>query len=167
MRKGKKMADNQTFEIIFEANAVAVGKMRNDIEVSWPKMQETFSLATDEGAFHGGDGTAPPPLALFAAALCGCLMTQIRAFAKRMRLSLDGLQLSSKFHWQGETTPSNVYETQPVEFEIIIHIESSNDQEGIIELITAAKLGCFIEQSLSKDFPIKHYVVHNGESIEI
>ena len=94
-------------------------------------------------------------------------MTQIRAFAKRMRLSLDGLQLSSKFHWQGETTPSNVYETQPIEFEIIIDIESSNDQERIIELITAAKLGCFIEQSLSKDFPIKHYVVHNGESIEI
>ena len=161
------MTDSQTFEIIFEANAVAVGKMRNDIEVSWPKMQETFSLATDEGAFHGGDGTAPPPLALFAAALCGCLMTQIRAFAKRMRLSLDALKLSSKFHWQGVTTPTNVYETQPIEFEITIDIGSGDNRDRIVELINAAKLGCFIEQSLSKNFPIRHYLVHNGESIEI
>ena len=42
-----------------------------------PLMKERFELATDEGPFHGGDGTAPPPLALFTAALTGCLMTPL------------------------------------------------------------------------------------------
>lgn len=32
---------------------------------------------------------APPPLALFVAGLTGCIMTQIRAFAKRMDVPID------------------------------------------------------------------------------
>ena len=62
--------------------------MRNDIVVNWPASGEKFDLATDKGAFHGGDATAPPPLALFVAGLTGCVMTQIRAFAKRFSIEL-------------------------------------------------------------------------------
>jgi len=59
--------------------------MRNELEVSMVRpFKENFSLASDEGAFHGGEATAPPPLALFTGGLTGCIMTQIRAFAKRL-----------------------------------------------------------------------------------
>jgi len=56
--------------------------MRNDIDVSFETMNVTFKLATDDGAFHGGKGTAPPPLALFTTSLCGWIMTQIKPLVK-------------------------------------------------------------------------------------
>ena len=52
--------------MVFEGVGRSSGKMRNDISEEWPMMNERFDLATDEGPFHGGDGTAPPPLALRA-----------------------------------------------------------------------------------------------------
>ena len=55
-------AEKKRFEVIFEGVGQSSGKMRNDISVEWPMMKERFELATDEGPFHGGDGTAPPPL---------------------------------------------------------------------------------------------------------
>ena len=82
------MPESKRFDVIFEGKGVASGKMRNDISVQWPAMKESFDLATDEGPFHGGDGTAPPPLALFTAALTGCIMTQIRAFSKRLKINI-------------------------------------------------------------------------------
>ena len=52
--------------VVFECTGVATGKMRNDLDVRMTSpMLETFTMATDEGPFHGGDATAPPPLALF------------------------------------------------------------------------------------------------------
>ncbi len=67
--------------VVFCCTGRAVGKMRNELDVRMTKpMEERFELATDEGPFHGGEASAPPPLALFIASLTGCLMTQIRAF---------------------------------------------------------------------------------------
>ena len=54
--------NNKSFTLKFTGNATNKGSMRNDIDVSFESMNETFKLATDEGAFHGGNGTAPPPL---------------------------------------------------------------------------------------------------------
>ena len=69
----------------FECTGTAVGKIRNELDVAMVEPSvERFKLATDEGPFHGGDATAPPPLALFVGGLTGCIMTQIRAFAKRL-----------------------------------------------------------------------------------
>ena len=72
-------------KVTFTCHGQATGKMRNDLDVAMiSPMVERFTLATDEGPFHGGDATAPPPLALFVGGLTGCIMTQLRAFAKRM-----------------------------------------------------------------------------------
>ncbi len=69
--------------VTFTCEGRAVGKMRNELDVAMTApMVERFSIATDEGPFHGGDASAPPPLAHFVAGLTGCIMTQIRAFAK-------------------------------------------------------------------------------------
>lgn len=53
------MTEEKRFDVEFEGRGIATGKMRNDISVSFATMGETFELATDEGAFHGGDGSAP------------------------------------------------------------------------------------------------------------
>jgi len=76
--------------VTFKCAGNATGKMRNDLDVRMVEpFEEQFTLATDEGPFHGGDATAPPPLALFVGGLTGCIMTQLRAFAKRMDVIID------------------------------------------------------------------------------
>ena len=50
--------------VTFTCEGRAVGKMRNELDVTMTEpMVERFAMATDEGSFHGGEATAPPPLA--------------------------------------------------------------------------------------------------------
>ncbi|HID67068.1 MAG TPA: OsmC family peroxiredoxin [Roseibacterium sp.] len=153
----------KTFDVIFEGTGIATGKMRNDISVEWPMMKERFELATDEGPFHGGDGTAPPPLALFTAALTGCLMTQIRAFAKRLDIEMRGVEVKARLHWKGEQIGNDPYVTDPVSFSLDVDVNSDAPPEKLRELLDCSKKGCFIEQSLAKGVVVAHRLKLNND----
>ena len=143
-------------DVEFTCSGQASGKMRNDLDVKMVKpFLETFTLATDEGPFHGGEATAPPPLALFIGSLTGCIMTQLRAFAKRMNVQIDDLQVDCKVVWQW-TPVGKIYETAPKSFEFDIKLASSNSLEEQLALIEAAKKGCFVEQTLGQGNVIRH-----------
>ncbi|MEW9921547.1 OsmC-related (seleno)protein [Marimonas sp. MJW-29] len=143
-------------EVVFTCTGQAMGKMRNDLDVKMTQpMLEEFTLATDEGPFHGGDASAPPPLALFVGGLTGCIMTQLRAFAKRMNVQIDDLAVDCKVTWQW-TPEGRIYETAPKGFEIDVRLESPNSMEEQLALIAAAKKGCFIEQTLGQANTIRH-----------
>ncbi|WP_068305123.1 OsmC family protein [Pararhodobacter sp. CCB-MM2] len=141
----------------FNAEGTATGKMRNDLSISMsqPFAEGPWEMATDEGSFHGGDGSAPPPLALFVGGLTGCIMTQIRAFAKRMGVSLSDLRVETRVQWNWEAK-GRVYETAPKSFEIDVLMESPNSKAEVTALIEAAKKGCFIEQTLGRGNTIRH-----------
>ena len=144
-------------QVQFDCHGQAVGKMRNDLNVYMKKPFEEgpFELATDEGSFHGGDATAPPPLALFVAGLTGCIMTQIRAFAKRMGVSIKDLKVDPRVIWDWEAK-GRIYETAPHSFDIDVMIDSNDEQDKVIALINAAKKGCFLEQTLGQANTIRH-----------
>ena len=146
----------RTFDVIFEGVGRSSGKMRNDISVEWPMMKERFELATDEGPFHGGDGTAPPPLALFTAALTGCLMTQLRAFSKRLGIPLSDVEVRARLHWQGEQEGDQPYVTNPVGFSLDVDLDTEASPEDQHRLLAAAKKGCFIEQTLARGLIVDH-----------
>jgi uncharacterized OsmC-like protein len=148
--------DHKRFDVIFEGVGTASGKMRNDIAVEWPMMKESFDLATDEGPFHGGDATAPPPLALFTAALTGCLMTQIRAFAKRLKVPIGDIEVRAKLHWEGTQQGREPYVTHPVAFSLDVDLRSSASEADQRILLDAAKRGCFLEQSLAEGVIVGH-----------
>lgn len=140
----------------FNCRGTAVGKMRNEMEIAMVQpFEERFELATDEGAFHGGDATAPPPLALFIGALTGCIMTQIRAFAKKLGVTLNDLRVDTRIQWNWSAV-GRVYETAPKAFEIDVLIDSPDAEEKVVELIEAARKGCFIEQTLGVANTINH-----------
>ena len=144
--------------VTFTCSGQAVGKMRNDLDVRMTEpMEEHFTLATDEGPFHGGDATAPPPLALFVGGLTGCLMTQLRAFAKRMDVVIDDLRVETKVSWQW-TPKGRIYETAPKSFDIVMFIESASDLDRQVALVAAAKKGCFVEQTLAVETTITHRI---------
>ena len=148
--------EEKRFDIEFRGIGRATGKMRNDICVRFETMNESFELATDEGGFHGGDGTAPPPLAYFTAALVGCVMTQIRAFSKRLKIPVGTVEVRAHLHWEGRQTGREPYVTAPVGFSLDIDLDSEASAEDQHRLIAAAKAGCFIEQTLKQGLEVGH-----------
>ena len=151
------------FDVIFEGVGTTGANMRNDISVEWPMMKEKFELATDEGPFHGGDGTAPPPLALFTAALTGCLMTKIRAFSKRLKIDLQGVEVNARLHWKGEQEGNDPYVTAPVSFSLDVDMQSDASADQQRALLDAAKKGCFLEQSLAEGVIVGHRLKINNQ----
>lgn len=143
-------------EVTFRCKGHATGKMRNDLDVEMTgPFHESFKLATDEGPFHGGDASAPPPLALFIGGLTGCLMTQIRAFAKRLDVKINGLDVECEITWNWAKA-GRVYETAPKSLRIDVLLDSPNSTQEQLDLIAAAKKGCFIEQTLGQSNVIHH-----------
>ena len=157
------MAETKTFDIIFEGQGVATGKMRNEIAVQFTSMGETFEVATDEGPFHGGDGTAPPPLALFTGALVGCIMTQIRAFSKRLKIPVGQVKVNARLHWQGEQEGREPYVGSAVGFDLDVDLDSEASEEDQRRLLEAAKKGCFIEQTLARGLTVGHRLRIGGD----
>ncbi len=157
----------QQTQVQFNCSGTAVGKMRNELAVEMVKpFHERFELATDEGAFHGGDATAPPPLALFVAGLTGCLMTQIRAFAKRLDVTLSDLRVETRVVWDWQKA-GRIYETAPHSFEIDVLIDSPNAFEDTVTLVKAAQKGCFLEQTLGQQNTIRHRILRGEEYVAI
>lgn len=150
-------AEVKHFDVVFDCAAHSTGKMRNDITVRMVEpFPETFEMATDEGPFHGGDASAPPPLAYFTAGLAGCIMTQIRAFSKRMRIPIAGVKVAARLHWRGEQVGRDPYVTGPVGFSLDIELDSDAETDDQLRLIAAAKKGCFIEQTLAQPNSVAH-----------
>lgn len=149
--------------VTFTCEGRAVGKMRNELDVKMTEpMEERFSMATDEGPFHGGEATAPPPLAHFVAGLTGCIMTQLRAFAKRMDVQIDDLQVNAEVRWQW-TPKDRIYETAPKSFHIDVLLDSPSPLEDQKSLLRAARKGCFIEQTLGQANVVSHRI-RSGDS---
>ena len=145
------------FEIVMNSKASSSGKMRCDVSVDLEGIPEgSYELATDEGSYLGGDGTAPPPLALFAAALSGCLMTQIRSFGRNLKIPVDAVRMNTVCRWQGTLSEDRTYSGLPVGFHLDIEVDSSAPLEDITRLINTAKQGCFIEQTLAVPNTITH-----------
>lgn len=141
----------------FNGTGQATGKMRNEVAVTMdlPFVEGPWHLATDEGAFHGGAASAPPPLALFVAGLTGCIMTQIRAFAKRLGVRLTDLKVEVRVEWDWQAT-GRTYETAPKGFAIDIWLDSPDPLDRQQALVSAAQKGCFLEQTLGRANTIRH-----------
>lgn len=157
------MSERRAVRIDFETQAV--GKMRNEVSMTAP-WGSGWEMATDEGGFHGGDDTAPPPLAYFATGFAGCFLTQVRAFAKRMDIQFSALSTSGYVEWWIETDGRKPYTTGPQQFAIDLNCETTASTDRLIELVEAAKRGCFVEQSLVS-VPIKHRINQNGQLTEV
>ena len=153
--------DRKIIDLVLSASGRSTGKMRNEITVRMPKGPgnfEEFEMATDEGDFHGGDGTAPPPLAFFATAMVGCLMTQVRAFSKRLRIPIRSVNIEAQLHWQATMVTDTVYEGAPRGFSVDIDIDSDADVNEIKRLVAVARKACFIDQTLAVANKISHRI---------
>lgn len=146
----------RTVDIVFDAKARTLGKMKSEVTVTSQFSGISFTLQTDEGKLHGGEGSAPMPIHYFAAGVVTCLMTQVKAFAKRLRIPVENIEMSANFHWQLEQTGREPYVSNPVGFSIDIELDSEAPQADQVRLIEAAKKGCFAEQTMVQLCSIGH-----------
>ena len=156
------MTDDQnlkkTFNVTYEVSGRSVGKMRNEIRgrQTEPSIEPEFEMATDEAGFHDGEGSAPLPLAYFCTGLVACLMTQIRAFSKRMRIETGDVNVNAVIKWTATMEGRNPYKSLPKEFLLDIDLDSSASLDDQKRLIEASKEGCFIEATLANPIPVHH-----------
>jgi uncharacterized OsmC-like protein len=159
----KKVAQEKLFEVRFSSTGICVGRLRNEVTVeAHSPFKSVNMLATDEGPFQGGDGTAPTPLEFFLAGLVGCLMTQIRVFSRKMKIPFDELEVRCDATWDGMKTDSGPYVGVPTGFRVDIDIRTDEPEERVEELIKAARLGCFVEQTLSRKNDLEYALHING-----
>lgn len=151
------MPENRLFEVVFDSEGVCVGKLRNEVTNTAHKpFQVSRMLATDEGHFQGGEDTSPTPLEFFLTGLVGCLMTQIRVFAKKKRIDLNHLTVRCRAHWEAIADPDMPYAARPVGFEIDIDVESDTPENAIHDLIDGARRACFVEATLAQENEVRH-----------
>lgn len=126
----------------------------------------SYELPTDEGGIHGGDGSAPYPLAYFTSALTACVMTQIRALSKRLNITVDDLSVNTCCHWEARQLGNARYHSAPIEFTMDIDIKGGASDSGKPRLIEAAVKGCFVERSLRPGL-VKHRLRVDGGWVDV
>ena len=104
----------------------------------------------------GVDGSAPLPIAYFIAGLTSCLMTQMRAFSKRLRVDIENAKISCRCEWVATQKGRAPYESAPKSIHMDISMDSDASLEDQLRLIEAAKKGCFVEAMLTPQNNITH-----------
>ncbi len=151
------MSKDKIFDVIFESKGICVGKMRNEVtNTALQPFQVSRMLATDEGPFQGGEDTSPTPLEFFLTGLVGCLMTQIRVFAKRMRVDMRDLEVTCSARWEAHKGDIGPYEARPAGFDIAITMNSDAPETDVQALIEASKRACFVEATLAQANDVTH-----------
>ena len=94
-------------------------------------------------------------------------MTQIRAFAKRMRIDLKGVDVTATINWKAVSQGRDPDESAPVAFELDVDMELDASMEDRTRVLEAAKKGCFIEATLANPIPVHHRLKEDGAFVVI
>lgn len=160
-------AQNKVFDVVFEAEGRNTAKFRNDVTVHMRGAAPvSVDLPTDEGPYHGGDGTAPYPLAYFTSGLTACVMTQLRAFSRRMRIDVTTIAVDARMHWQAHQRTAVPYESEAVSFTLDIDLGGSASDADKRRLIEAAAKGCFVEAALKPGI-VRHRLKAGGDWVDV
>lgn len=157
----------RTVDIVFDAKARALDAFKSEVTVTSQYSNYSVTLHTDEGKLHGGDASAPMPLHYFAAGVVTCLMTQMKASAKRLRIPIGDISMSASFHWRIEQSGRDPYSSVPVGFDIDIEMNGDTPVEDLKTVIEWAKKGCFAEQALALPCPVGHRLKVGEDWIDV
>lgn len=155
-------------DVIFDAEGRNTGGFRNEITVRRPTglPSEVYELPTDEGPGHGGNSSAPYPLAYFTSGLTACVMVQLRAFARRLKIDVQDITVNTRCHWERVQQGSAPYVSAPVAFTMDIELGPDVPEADQRRLLSAAEKGCFIETAL-KPGVVRHRLKIKDQWIEV
>lgn len=154
--------------VIFEADARAAEGMRNEVEgrcLAPAREFLPFAMATDEGPFHGGARSAPPPLAYFITGLATCFLTQMRAFAPTLGVVLDDISVRARVEWEAHLEGTAPYTAHGRAVFLDIEIDSASGLDQLRELVGVASRACYVEALLAA--PVRHRLRRASELVEM
>src|SRR3712207_6844964 len=127
-------------DVIFDAGGRNTGGFRNDVTVRRPSglPSEVYELPTDEGPGHGGNSSAPYPLAYFTSALTACVMVQLRAFARRLKIELGDIAVNTRCHWERRQVGGAPYVSAPIGFTMDVDLGPEVPEADQRRLLAAA-----------------------------
>ena len=94
-------------------------------------------------------------------------MTQIRAFAKRLRIPIRGVEIKTRLHWEGEQIGREPYVGQPIAFHLDVDIDTDASAEDVHRLFDAGRKGCFLEATLERSNTITHKLKVGEEWVDV
>ena len=94
-------------------------------------------------------------------------MTQMRAFAKRLRVPVDNVEIHARLHWEAEQVGREPYVGAPVGFHLDIEVESEASTDDVKRVIAAARKGCFVETTLERTNEITHRLKVGDDWVDI
>lgn len=154
--------------LIFEADARAGQGMRNEVEgrcLAPANEFLPFAMATDEGPYHGGARSAPPPLAYFITGLATCFLTQMRAFAPAAGVRLDRIAVTARVEWEAHLDGSGPYTAHGRAIVMDMDLDSPASLDALKTLVGIASRACYVEVLLA--LPVRHRLRRGGDWIDM
>jgi uncharacterized OsmC-like protein len=123
-------------------------------------------IICDEGAYLGGDDSAPPPLAYYSVSIAFCLLTQLSRYASIKKLDIESMRLSqeTRFAIEGSVVKGTLA-GRGVEVVTSVAIESAESEETIAKLLEVGENSCFVLQSVVNAVPARMEATLNGSPI--
>lgn len=154
--------------VTFEAVATSAEGMRNEVEgrcLAPAGEFLPFAMATDEGPYHGGARSAPPPLAYFITGLATCFLTQMRAFAPAAHVHLDRIAVTARIEWEARLAGDGPYTAHGRAIVMDIDLDSPAELDRLKALVGIASRACYVEVLLAR--PVRHRLKHGDAWIDM
>jgi uncharacterized OsmC-like protein len=125
-----------------------------------------FTIDSDEGAAIGGDDSAPPPLAYFAAAIAFWLLTQLARVSEARHLQLDqvAMTVTPSFEQKGSILAGTVHSVLR-EVRTTLEIDSPAEPDAIATLVTSAEQMCYVLNAIQEPHTVRRALILNGVAL--
>ena len=154
--------------VIFEADAKTAEGMRNEVEgrcLAPAGEFLPFEMATGEGPYHGGARSAPPPLAYFVTGLATCFLTQLRAFAPSVGVTLGEAAVRARVEWEAHLDGPGPYVARGRAITLDMDIDSPAGLDKLRELVGVASKACYVEALLA--VPVRHRLKRGDDWLDM
>jgi len=125
-----------------------------------------FTLRTDERPGTGAADRGPTGLALMAAGIAFCYMTQLSRYIENMKLAIDGVRLVqiTPFELEGDLAAGTLRAVaQPVDTHLFLNGQAPEDMHGRLQKIAAAT--CYLHATLAAAYAPEVTIVLNGRTL--
>ena len=132
------------------------GRFRTHVGLNLPG-SSTFEFATDED----GRATAPTGLALAAAGIAFCYITQISRYIENMKLPIRGIRLVQSSPFSISADGNGV--AAPCDTHLFLNGESTEDTFEMLQRVSANT--CYLHQTMRQSPPLTLRFRLNGQEL--
>ena len=162
-----KSEQRRTLHVHGEARVTEGMAMETEIRLFKP-IGSSFRFLCDEVPEHGGNESAPPPLAYLAAGVGFCYMTQLGRYAHILKKDLAGYSLiqENAFVVAG-TAAQDDWSTTAEPVDTSVFIDSDEVDEVATDFVRTGERTCFLHAAMRGQHPSDIHLRLNGLDVVV